>query len=43
MILQATAASAVRHHGSLHLLLALPQCSCSVFAEKLKEKQVEEE
>jgi hypothetical protein len=45
VILQAAAASAARHHGkhSLHLFLTLPQCSCSVFAEKLEEKQVEEE
>jgi hypothetical protein len=45
VILRAAAASAARHHGkhSLHLFLALPQCSCSVFAEKLEEKQVEEE
>jgi hypothetical protein len=27
----------------VHLFLALPQCSCSVFAEKLEGKQVEEE
>jgi hypothetical protein len=45
MILRAVAASAARHHGKhlLHLFLALLQCSCSVFAEKLKEKQVEKE
>jgi hypothetical protein len=45
VILRAAAASAARHHGkhSLHLFLALPQCSSSVFAEKLEEKQVEEE
>jgi hypothetical protein len=45
VILQAATASTARHHGkhSLHLFLALPQWSYFVFAEKLEEKQVEEE
>jgi hypothetical protein len=45
MILQVRVALMAWHYGkhSLHLFLALPQCSCSVFMEKLEEKQVEEE
>lgn len=45
VIPRAATASAARHHAKhlLHLFLDLPQSSCSVLAEKLDEKQVEEE